>query len=57
VVDFKTDRVKGDRLLERAEGYRPQVEAYSMALNRVLERPVKRKILYFLYAGEQVELK
>lgn len=56
VVDFKTDRVTGERLLERADGYRPQIEAYSKALTRVLERPVKRKILYFLYPSEQVEV-
>lgn len=56
VVDFKTDHVKGERLKERADSYRPQIEAYSAALRRVLERPVKRKILYFLYPGEQFEI-
>ena len=56
VVDFKTDHVTGERMRHRAAGYRPQIEAYSGALTRVLERPVKRKILYFLYPGEQVEI-
>lgn len=56
VVDFKTDRVSGDRLQDRAEHYRPQLEAYSAALTRVLEQRVTRKILYFLDAGEAVEL-
>ena len=40
----------------RAERYRPQLEAYSEALARVLERPVGRRILCFLHAGETVEL-
>ena len=56
VVDFKTDRVSGGEVRLRAERYRPQIEAYSRALERVLERPVKRRVLYFLYPGEAVEL-
>ena len=56
VLDFKTDRVEGEALRARAERYRPQLEAYSDALSRVLERPVGRRILCFLHAGETVEL-
>ena len=56
VLDFKTDHVKGEELRLRAERYRPQLEAYSEALARVLERPVGRRILCFLHAGETVEL-
>jgi ATP-dependent helicase/nuclease subunit A len=55
IVDFKTDRVEGARLTERAEYYRPQLEVYGMAMNRVLQKVVGRKILYFLYSGKQVE--
>ena len=56
VVDFKTDRVSGDDLRRRAEEYRTQLETYSMALERVLERPVSSKTLFFLHSGEAVEL-
>jgi ATP-dependent helicase/nuclease subunit A len=56
VLDFKTDKVTGDGVRERAEHYRPQLEAYTAALTRVLERPVRRKVLYFLHTGEAVEL-
>ena len=57
VVDFKTDRVETDRELQRrAEHYRPQLEAYSRALEQVLEKPVSRRVLYFLQAGETVEV-
>ena len=57
VVDFKTDRVETDReVQERAEHYRPQLEAYSRALERVLEQPVARRVLYFLHAGKTAEL-
>ena len=55
IVDFKTDRVQaGEGLRRRAEQYRPQLEAYSLALSQVLEKPVIRKILYFLTPGETV---
>ena len=57
VVDFKTDRVEtAAEVQARAEHYRPQLEAYSRALERVLERPVARRALYFLHPGETVEV-
>ena len=57
VVDFKTDRIRtAEELQARAEHYRPQLEAYSRALERVLERPVARRTLYFLQTGETVEV-
>ena len=56
VVDFKTDRIAPDALAERAEHYRPQLEAYSLALAQVIGKPVKEKILYFLRRGEQIIL-
>lgn len=56
VLDFKTDRVEGVALLARAERYRPQIEAYTTALQRVLEKKVTRKALYFLHSGETVNL-
>ncbi|MCI8398854.1 MAG: helicase-exonuclease AddAB subunit AddA [Oscillibacter sp.] len=57
VVDFKTDHVRnaGD-LAEHAERYRPQLDAYSLALSQVLEKPVARKVLYFLASGDTVEI-
>jgi len=57
VVDFKTDRVRTpEEQAQRAEGYRPQLEAYSLALERVLEKRVARRVLYFLETGTAVEL-
>ena len=56
VVDFKTDHVSCAQLDERAEHYRPQLEAYSMALTRVMGKKVKEKVLYFFSAGEEVRL-
>lgn len=57
VVDFKTDRVRtAEEIARRAEHYRPQLAAYSLALEKVLERPVARRALYFLCPGETVDV-
>ena len=57
VVDFKTDHVRTpEEITERAGHYRPQLEAYSRALERVLEKTVVRRVLYFLTPGETVEI-
>ena len=57
VVDFKTDRVEtAEEIRSRAEHYRPQLEAYSRALEQVLEKPVARRALYFLHPGTTVEV-
>ena len=57
VVDFKTDHVHtGQEFEERVERYRRQLWAYSLALERVLERKVIRRVLYFLPSGRTVEV-
>lgn len=57
VVDFKTDHVEtAEEIRSRAEHYRPQLEAYSRALEQVLEKPVARRALYFLHPGTTVEV-
>lgn len=57
VVDFKTDWVESaEEIAQRAERYRPQLEAYSQALERVLEKEVTRRVLYFLHPGATVEV-
>ena len=56
VVDFKTDRVGPATIRERAEEYRPQLTAYSQALERIVGRPVVRRALWFFAADRAVEL-
>ena len=55
ILDFKTDQV-GNDLEKRSAYYRPQLEAYSDALSRIYQLPVKRRILYFFSVGEAVSL-
>jgi len=57
VVDYKTDRVKGDALIDRAETYKGQLRAYAIAASRITGKPVKECVLYFLDAGESVTVK
>ena len=54
VVDFKTDRVRQGEEAARAETYRAQLCAYAHALSRILERPVRERVLYFLATGAEV---
>ncbi|MBO4330802.1 MAG: PD-(D/E)XK nuclease family protein, partial [Oscillospiraceae bacterium] len=56
VIDFKTDRVGADRLEERAGAYRPQLDAYAAALERITGKKVKQKLLYYFSAGKYTEI-
>ncbi|MBE6919063.1 MAG: helicase-exonuclease AddAB subunit AddA [Ruminococcaceae bacterium] len=56
IVDFKTDRIRAGEEAQRAEVYRPQLEAYAHALEQVLGRKVCRKVLYFFATGEEAAL-
>ena len=52
VIDFKTDRIKpGDEAISAAR-YRPQLDAYSLALERIFCLPVSERILYFFATGQ-----
>lgn len=57
IIDYKTDRVKGVAIKERAEVYAGQVRAYAIAAKRITGKPVKECVLYFLDAGEEVTVK
>ncbi len=56
ILDFKTDHLSPKRLAERSEEYRVQMDAYTYAAEQVFERPVIRRILYFLSLGRAWEL-
>ena len=56
ILDFKTDRVSGDALRERAESYAPQLRAYAAAMSRMTGKRVRRCLLEFLFTGEEVEV-
>ena len=54
LVDYKTDRVKdGEDLRNR---YQKQIDLYSKALEQILGKKVKRRVLYSFSLGEEVDL-
>lgn len=54
LVDYKTDRVKdGGELRNR---YQKQIDLYSEALEQILGKKVRRRVLYSFSLGEEVDL-
>ena len=56
VVDFKTDYITEDTIGDKVSYYRSQVEAYSTALEQILEKKVIRRVLYFFRTGQAIEV-
>ncbi len=56
VVDFKTDYVTEETIEDKVAYYRPQIEAYSVALEQILEKPIIRRVLYFFRTGQVIDL-
>ena len=56
VLDFKSDRIRPGGEGARAEEYRPQLEAYSRALERVTGRKVLHRVLWFFATDRPWEL-
>ncbi len=56
IVDFKSDRVSEETVMERARSYQPQLEAYATALSRLLGRPVARRVLWFFSLSRAVTI-
>ena len=54
LVDYKTDRVKdGEELRNR---YQKQIDLYNEALEQILGKKVRRRVLYSFSLGEEVDL-
>ena len=56
ILDYKTDFTGISGTDAVAENYRVQVELYTEALNRLLEKPVKGAFIYFFDAGESIQI-
>ncbi|MDR2606116.1 MAG: UvrD-helicase domain-containing protein [Oscillospiraceae bacterium] len=56
LVDYKTDYVTNDTIAARAEYYRGQLYAYTLALSRIFGKPVKECILYFFALNRLVSV-
>jgi ATP-dependent helicase/nuclease subunit A len=56
LVDFKTDHVRADELLEKAKFYEPQLKLYASALAKIYSRPVTNGWLHFLDVRKTVDV-
>jgi ATP-dependent helicase/nuclease subunit A len=56
VIDFKTDAITREGLEGRVEIYRPQINVYAEAVERIWGRPVAHRWLVFHAVPETVEL-
>jgi ATP-dependent helicase/nuclease subunit A len=56
VIDFKTDHVTEETLAQKVDHYRPQVEAYASALERIFGKPIKESVLYFFRMNRFVRI-
>ena len=57
VIDYKTDSVRTEEeIAARADLYRGQLTAYAAALTRILGKPVREGVLFFLKPGREVRV-
>jgi ATP-dependent helicase/nuclease subunit A len=57
LLDFKTDRVTSSDLAAKTEIYKPQLDLYARALEKIYQKPVTQRWLHFLACGETVPVK
>jgi ATP-dependent helicase/nuclease subunit A len=51
LLDFKTDRVTASEVAGKVELYKPQLNLYAQALERIYAKPVTERWLHFLTCG------
>ncbi|MEG2383035.1 MAG: helicase-exonuclease AddAB subunit AddA [Oscillospiraceae bacterium] len=56
VIDYKTDYVTPETLSEISARYKKQLAAYSLAMSRLMNKPVRGALLCFLQAGLVAEV-
>jgi ATP-dependent helicase/nuclease subunit A len=54
IIDFKTDHVTEDSLPHKLAQYAPQVQIYAQAMQRIYQKPIKQRLLYFFSIGRFV---
>jgi ATP-dependent helicase/nuclease subunit A len=56
ILDFKTDYVTEHTIQSTADKYRVQIETYGDALERIYEKPIKQKFLYFFQLNQFIPI-
>jgi ATP-dependent helicase/nuclease subunit A len=57
LLDFKTDRVTTRDLAAKIEMYKPQLDLYARALEKIYQKPVTQRWLHFLACAETVPVR
>jgi len=56
IIDYKTDNITKSQCGQRAEYYSTQMRLYRRAVETILAKPVRAVYLYFLAAGQEIEV-
>jgi ATP-dependent helicase/nuclease subunit A len=56
LLDFKTDRTTSLGLPAKTEMYKPQLDLYAHALEKIYQKPVTQRWLHFLACGQTVPI-
>ena len=56
VIDFKTDYVTEETVDQVADSYKMQVRTYASAMERIYQKPVKARLLYFFALNRFVDV-
>jgi len=56
ILDYKTDGISEAMVNDRCEKYRPQLQLYARAVERLWRKPVRRSWLVFLSPRRVVEV-
>lgn len=52
VIDFKTDNIKSGAEAQAALRHKLQLDIYALAAEKIFEKPVKEKVVFFLRTGQ-----
>ncbi|MCK5811410.1 MAG: helicase-exonuclease AddAB subunit AddA [Clostridiales bacterium] len=56
LIDYKTDYVENGLELEKAKEYQVQLDTYAYAIEKIMNKKVKEKIIYLLHNGTAINL-
>ena len=54
ILDFKTDRTRNPEHFVSA--YKEQLDIYAIACEKIFKKPIKQKIIYSFFLGQEIEI-
>ncbi|MCL2821111.1 MAG: helicase-exonuclease AddAB subunit AddA [Oscillospiraceae bacterium] len=56
IIDYKSDKVSEKTIFDKIDLYTPQLDAYAKALERITEKKVKEKLIYFFEVSKALSV-